>query len=166
MSSGRIIVGAVLILVGIGSLTGFNVFRLLFPALLIWWGYTILSGRNFGGPRSGSGVTTSGKLDEILIFSGVKKRVESTAFTGGRIVSIFGNAEIDLTHAKAENNFDLEIITIFGGVKLRVPVGWVVNTEVAAILGSVQNKTEITKNSSIQGKITGASLFGGIEISN
>lgn len=165
MSNSRIIIGVIIILIGLGSLFGFDVFRLIIPILLIWWGYTVLTGRgsHFNDAKSS---TQEDTLDEVLIFSGVNKRVESKEFTGGRVVCIFGGAELDFSEAKAKDNIHLEVVTVFGGAKIRVPKTWDVRSEATAIFGGVSNRTERPKSASTVVRLTGASIFGGTDILN
>ncbi len=165
MSNGRIILGAILILMGVGALTGFNVFRLIVPLLLIWWGFHVLTGR-----RSSFGETDSelheDRLDEVLIFSGTNRKVLSSDFSGGRIVCVFGGAELDLSHVKAKEEIDLEVVAVFGGAKIKVPTNWEIRSQATAILGGVSNRTEKAKTTATKVKLTGAAVLGGVDIVN
>lgn len=164
--NGRLLVGIILILIGIGSLTGVNIFRFLFPLLLIWWGYTIITGRRIGDSGT-PGVSSESTLNEVLIFSGTNRKIQTDTFSGGKVITIFGGAEFDLTDVKTKSTqLQIELVSIFGGVKLRVPETWEVRSEAVAVLGGVTNKTARSKKSDVVVKVTGATIFGSIELEN
>lgn len=166
MSNGRLIIGIILIAIGIASITGIDLFRFIIPALLIWWGYTILTGRRIGR-SSDAAITSESELNEVLIFSGTNRRIDATDFKGGKVTVVFGGADIDLTKVKTkEKSLRLELVTVFGGIRLRVPENWLVQSEATAILGGVSNKAQVTKQAAVTLRITGASIFGGIDITN
>jgi predicted membrane protein len=79
-------------------------------------------------------------LETVSIFGNVKKLVYSKNFMGGDIVSIFGGAEINLTHADFKGNIVIEVVQIFGGTKLIIPPHWQVRSEMVAVFGGIEDK--------------------------
>ncbi|MDX2047571.1 MAG: LiaF-related protein [Chitinophagaceae bacterium] len=105
-------------------------------------------------------------LDIAAVFGGVKKVVFSKNFGGGEIVAVFGGAEIDMSQADFNGQVTLEIVTIFGGCNMVVPPDWEIKSEVAAILGGIEDKRP-AQGSTNPNKVlvlTGTAIFGGIEI--
>ncbi|NCA84908.1 MAG: hypothetical protein EOM83_04950 [Clostridia bacterium] len=108
-------------------------------------------------------------IDEVSIFSGSEKTITSKNFRGGKITSIFGGSEINLTQAQlAHGNNNLEVTAIFGGSTLIVPPDWQIKVNVTAVFGGISDKrykrqdvpTDETKILYINGLV----LFGGGEI--
>ena len=109
-------------------------------------------------------------IEEVAIFSGNIKRIESQNFKGGEITSIFGGTEIYFNNSKlSENGASIELANIFGGTKMVVPREWNVKIKVVSILGGFADKRLYTSEENA-GKptltIKGVTIFGGGEISN
>ena len=108
-------------------------------------------------------------IDEVNIFSGSEKRIAINNFRGGKITSIFGGSEIDLTGSTlAEGNNVVELFYMFGGSSFIIPADWTVNNKVTSILGGFSEKgnpviTNVTKDNKTL-TITGFVMFGGGEI--
>ncbi|MCK9270599.1 MAG: DUF5668 domain-containing protein [Bacteroidales bacterium] len=122
-----------------------------------------------GEPVAGDIGQNSDYIDEVSIFSGSEKTITSRNFRGGKITSIFGGSEINLTQAQlAPGNNNLEITAIFGGSTLIVPPEWQIKVNVTAVFGGISDKrykrrdvpTDETKILYIDGLV----LFGGGEI--
>jgi predicted membrane protein len=112
---------------------------------------------------------TQDYIDEISIFGGSEKRMTTKNFRGGKITSIFGGSTVDFSDSKlADGQNELDVLSIFGGFKLIVPVDWTIKIEAMSILGGIADKrTRYTDDAS--GKvliIKGVALFGGGEIKN
>jgi len=112
-------------------------------------------------------------FNAVAIFSGCERRVKSQNFKGGRATSIFGGIELDLRDAKIEGDeATIEINCIFGGAEIRVPESWNVHSKSVPILGGFSDKTHISADADPAGGkrktliITGAIVFGGVEIDN
>lgn len=171
MSTGRILIGSILILIGLSSLTGFPIFNLVFPVLLIWLGWTILAGRRGwpDGPmhQHPQNINHNGDLNEVLLFSNTNKMIKSDDFKGGKIVCVFSSAKIDLSNVKSsEKVMRMEVVAVFAELKVRIPENWIVVSDVSAIAGAMENKTHPKKEKTVELHLNGSSVFGGIEISN
>lgn len=108
-------------------------------------------------------------IDETNIFSGNEKKISSPNFRGGKITSIFGGSEIDLSssHLAMGTNV-LEVFYLFGGSSITVPNDWVVVNKVTSILGGFSDKRNVNPTQTPgAGKtliIQGFVMFGGGEI--
>ena len=117
-----------------------NFSRNFWPVLLIVLGIFILYRSGAFGKRPETARPIDAKemeyFDEVNVFGGSEKKVSIKNFRGGRITSIFGGSEIDLTGSElAEGIQVIEVFYVFGGSSLKVPENWVVTNKVAAILG-------------------------------
>lgn len=145
-------------------------FNLFWPAVFIIIGIVfIFSKRKVCHGVSTSGQTGDDYIDIINIFSGGDRQVVSENFTGGKITSIFGGSEIDLTQAKlAPGVSELEIACVFGGTTIIVPNDWNVKIEVVPVLGGFGDERKLNLGRSVDTSrqliIKGAVVFGGGEI--
>jgi predicted membrane protein len=112
-------------------------------------------------------------FNAVAIFSGCERRVKSQNFKGGRATSIFGGVELDLRDAQIDGDeATIEVNCIFGGAEIRVPDSWNVHSKSIPVLGGFSDKTHISAAQDISGGkrktliITGAVVFGGVEIDN
>ncbi|HMR58404.1 MAG TPA: LiaF-related protein [Cyclobacteriaceae bacterium] len=173
----------VLILIGtffmIDDIPGFpyDVDRYAFPVGIIVVGAFIV-GRALWGPSrearktlTGDGLVTLDEggedyFDITAIFGGAKRKVFSKNFKGGDATCIFGGTDLDLTQADIQGTVVIDVVQMFGGVKLIVPANWEIKSDIVAILGGFDDKRN-TPQGPPSGKklvITGFVMFGGVEI--
>lgn len=108
-------------------------------------------------------------LNVEAIFCGIKRRMVTKQFKGGEVTTIFGGTDVDLSHADLEGTVVLDVSVVFGGMKLIVPAHWDVSFEVSNIAAGVEDKRFMQRGPVDADKkliITGAVVFGGIEISS
>jgi predicted membrane protein len=157
---------------GIGHFRWNDIWPILLIAtgLMLMWG--AIEGRRKPSSPSGGGDPRT-TLNEVAIFGGIERRVTSQDFQGGHINAVFGGIEIDLTDANMQaDEATLEINAIFGGVELRVPETWQVAFRGTPIFGGIADKT-LRRGSQPPTALptrvlvlTGAVIFGGVEIKN
>lgn len=151
--------------------------HLFWPLILIFLGVSMLVhalGRHpyrqgsAGIPPSSTG--SPNVLNEVNVFGGVQRRIDSQEFEGGQVVSVFGGADIDLRAAGTKKDeIYIELNSVFGGVDLRVPDTWDVTVQGAGIFGGYEDKT-MPRRTPESGKrphliITGNAVFGGVTVS-
>ncbi len=106
----------------------------------------------------------------VNIFSGGERIIESQDFTGGNITSIFGGSEINAINAKIINDSaEINILTIFGGMELRIPEDWEVKLETFSIFGGFNDERRNISANITNKKVLivkGLVIFGGGEIKN
>ena len=148
----------------------------VWPMLLIALGFFVfwesMGWRNKPAPSTSDGDPRT-TLNEAVVFGGLERRVTSQDFQGGDVTTIFGGVELDMTEANMQaKEATLAITAIFGGVELRVPPNWQVAFRGAPIFGGIEDKTRTSRvedpaNSNLKVLIiTGAVIFGGLEIKN
>ncbi len=149
---------------------------LFWPAMLIMLGLVVI----FGSRRHGAGSTffrgskRSGTgedyLDDVDVFGGGDRTINSQNFKGGKITHIFGGSKYDMSNARlAPGKNNLEIVWIFGGSKFIIPEGWDVKVEVTSIFGGFSDKrvrSMVVKETDRSIVISGTCIFGGGEIVN
>ncbi|MCK9426916.1 MAG: cell wall-active antibiotics response protein [Ignavibacteriaceae bacterium] len=147
----------------------------ILPIILIGLGFMILVKHN----RNTSSYVKSemtpaeevwdSKLDVVSIFGGSSKFVNSEAFQGGNITSIFGGSEINLSNCKlAAGENIIDVIAIFGGTTIIIPKEWNVIVDVFPIFGGFGTKGKrdpmmvVEKDRVL--RIKGIVIFGGGEL--
>lgn len=149
---------------------------LFWPAMLIILGLVVIFGsRKRGGGRTNFGghkgrTSNEDWLDDVSIFGGGDRIINSQQFKGGKVTHIFGGSKLDFSRAilsPGRNN--LEVIMIFGGTKMILPESWDVKVEVTSVFGGFSDKrirSIVVTESDRSLHITGVNVFGGGEIVN
>lgn len=138
--------------------------------VLILW--SSLEARN-RPPKTEAGGDPRTRLNEVAIFGGVERRITTQDFQGGAINAIFGGVELDLSEAGMQSDeVTLDVNAIFGGVEIRVPYEWQVVSRGAPVFGGFVDKTRLRRTEDPSNTtrkmlvLTGAAIFGGVEIKN
>jgi predicted membrane protein len=143
-------------------------FRHIFwPALLIIIGLVLIFGSAKIFRRRDFTISKGEDyIEEVAVFGGGDRYINSQSFRGGKIVSVFGGSKIDLTKAQlAEGRVEIEIVSIFGGSTLLMPADWNVKLEVFNIFGGYGDKRvrgQVDFNKTVV--VKGVAIFGGGEI--
>jgi len=144
-------------------------FRHVFwPALLIIIGLVLIfgSGKMCRGKKDFTVSKGEDFIEEVAVFGGSERMINSQSFRGGKIVSVFGGSKLDLTKAQlAEGPVEIEVVAIFGGSTLLMPTDWNVKMEVFNIFGGYSDKRvrgAIDFNKTVV--VKGVAIFGGGEI--
>lgn len=158
--------GGLMTIVGTIALLGnFNVvnidfWQLFWPLVLIVFGWSILTQR--------ARINSDNPDNITAILGSIESKNDSSDYQGGKITAVMGGGTVDLTKASLKKEATLEILTVMGGVELRVPESWEVRTSVMPILGGVENKaaapTDKVKAPVLN--VIGTALLGGIDIRN
>lgn len=120
--------------------------------------------------RGGRGVDVNDDfIDEVAIFGGGKKYINSKNFVGGKTTAIFGGLELDLLDAQlAPGEQTIDMLAIFGGVSFFIPRDWKVVVKLTPIFGGFSDERRRNPNMVDTGEkvivIKGLVLFGGGEI--
>lgn len=144
---------------------------MFWPAIFIIAGVAVLSNHKgiLRGNRLNNKTSSSDRIDILNIFGGGERVISSLSFTGGRVSSIFGGAEIDLTRSSlAPGEQILDISCIFGGVTFIVPPDWNIVIDVTPILGGFSDSRKLLPGRPVDTTsaliIRGSVVFGGGEI--
>lgn len=113
---------------------------------------------------------TEESLNVNALLGHVERRIYAKRFKGGQISSIFGGANINLSHSDIQGTVTLNISVLFGGVEIILPSNWQVKNEVSVILGGMDDR-RLPEAGGLgsEGKvliIKGSVIFGGVELKN
>ncbi len=109
----------------------------------------------------------NGYLNDVSLFGGGIKIIQSKNFKGGNITAFMGGSEFDLRHVEfASKVAVIDVFTLFGGTKFIVPESWAVQSDAISILGGFSDKRAVSMSTS-EGNvlvIKGIVILGGIEV--
>jgi hypothetical protein len=105
------------------------------------------------------------ELSLIAVFDGIDLKSRAKAFKGGAMLAWFGGIAVDLRDAELAPGATLSVHTLFGGIAIKTPPSWRVDSNVKALMGGVDAQTP-TKNDPSAPVLTlvGVALFGGIAV--
>jgi hypothetical protein len=137
---------------------------LLFFELGFWSG-TIVSALLLRRVFPSRGDEESDEIALVAILDGVALKSRSQAFRGGSMFSWLGGIAVDLREAQLAPGSQLEVCSVLGGIAIRVPPEWRVDTAVSALGGGVAvNVATLESEDAPTIRITGFSALGGIAI--
>lgn len=144
---------------------------LFWPIMLILLGIIIIFHRGRRREKFNRRSSSSEDyLDDVAIFGGSDRILNSKNFQGGSITNIFGGSKYDMRNVVlAKGTNQLEVTMIFGGSKFVVPEGWDIKIEVTSIFGGFSDKRErsiVVSDPDRKLVITGVTIFGGGELTN
>ena len=144
--------------------------QFFWPVILIVLGIIVIRKQKFGTFNTSNNTEESTDyINQLNIFGGGERIVNTKNFKGGNITCIFGGGEVDLSYASlAEGTNTIELFAMFGGAVIIVPPDWDVKVNVSAVLGGISDKRIPTPNYIIEPKkeliIKGFVALGGCEI--
>ncbi len=156
-----IVVGGIMLLATTGLAT-VNAWSLIWPAILIIAGASVMLNR--GVVQSTSSEDT---VNAAAAFGEVRRSNTSKQFAGGNVSVVFGAANIDLRKATMAKDAVINMTVAFGGVELYVPENCQVVTSGIPLFGGWEDKTAHSDGAKTQTlTIKGTVAFGGVEIKN
>jgi predicted membrane protein len=103
----------------------------------------------------------------VAVLGGASRRLSSQAFRRGDVLAVMGGCEIDLRRAAIHGEAAIDLFAMWGGIEIRVPEDWMVDSQVIPLLGGVDDKTRPpTTPSPHRLVLRGMALMGGVEIKN
>jgi hypothetical protein len=107
----------------------------------------------------------SDELGLVAIFDGIELESRATAFTGGSILAWFGGIDLDLREVDLAPGAQLSMHALFGGIKVKTPPDWRVESELKSFAGGIDTRTAADKDPDAPVlTISGTAVFGGIEV--
>ncbi len=149
------------------ELTELEPWGFFWPIVLIFGGTMLVLGAIRRSPPvadEAAGSTIRG----FALLSGVNRTNSSPNFLGGELTALLGGCEIDLRQARiADGNATLEVFAFWGGIEVKVPREWQINSTVMPFLGGFEDSTESGGDGDHPVlTIRGAVIMGGIEVKN
>jgi hypothetical protein len=111
------------------------------------------------------GDSDSDEIALAAILNGIELESHARSFRGGSALTWFGGISIDLRQATLAPEALLNLGTMFGGIDVRVPAGWRVESTGRALFGGVADdlaQPEDPDSPTIV--VTSTAVFGGISI--
>jgi len=111
---------------------------------------------------------TTEEIDLVSIFEGRQLVSEASPFYGGKIMSMFGGALVDLRKATpAPTGIYIDLVVVMGGVSLVVPEGWRVRFDGKTIMGGWSDETRTTADEDVPTvTLSGLVFMGGVQAAN
>jgi hypothetical protein len=142
--------------------------RLLRPLLyfkLGFWAGTFASAALMKRVLRSRGDAESDEVALVAIFDGIELESKSTAFRGGSMLSWFGGIAVDLRAATLAPEARLTVHTLWGGIAIRVPPEWRIESSARALVGGVAIDAPRTEHPDAPRLvIDGFALLGGIAV--
>jgi hypothetical protein len=111
------------------------------------------------------GDADSDEVALVAIFDGAKLQSRSQAFRGGSMLAWFGGVAVDLREAQLAPGAHLSLHSLFGGIAIRVPTGWRVESNAGALAGGVSVDVPDPEDPDAPTlTIDGFAAFGGIAV--
>ncbi len=161
------LLGVYLLLSAQDVLDGSVARKLVWPALIVFFGIKLLWGGISGRKKRVIVIEGDGDDDfeEIhAAFSSTYADYSGKVFEGASLSSVFGGVKCDLRNAIIEKNCVLKVTSVFGGATVLVPP--TVNVKVAAntVFGGISDRTVRTEGNTVTLTITGDCVFGSLKI--
>jgi hypothetical protein len=142
--------------------------RLLRALLLFklgFWAGTLASAAVLKRAFPSHGDEESNDVRLVAILNGVAIKSHAQAFRGGSMFSWLGGIAVDLREATLAQPAHLEVGSLLGGIAIRVPTGWKVESDVHSLAGGVAiNIPEPEDADAPTLRLTGFTAFGGIAV--
>jgi hypothetical protein len=107
----------------------------------------------------------SDELGLVAIFDGIDLTSRARAFTGGSMLAWFGGIQLDLREVELAPRARLSAYAVFGGIDVKTPPRWRVESELKAFAGGVDARTPGRDDLAAPVlTVTGTALFGGIAV--
>lgn len=111
------------------------------------------------------GDEASDEVALVAVFDGLELKSKARAFRGGSMLAWYGGIAVDLRDAQLAPDARLTLHTLFGGIAIRIPAGWRVESNVKALAGGVDIRAVDAEDPSAPTlTIDGLALLGGIAV--
>ena len=125
---------------------------------LVWQGLSVRAARN---PIEGGSM-----ISAMAILGGVSRGSNTRNFRGADLTAILGGCELDLRNATLEGEAVIDVFSLWGGIEIRVPEDWNIETHIVPILGGVDEKTRRPAGGGPRVTLRGFAIMSGVEIKN
>jgi hypothetical protein len=137
---------------------------LLVGGSLVW--RAIAGGRSIPARRSHD--DPEAYLHSFAVMAGNELRSVSRAFRGADLGAFMGAVVLDLTSSKMEGEQAvIDTYALWGGIEIRVPEDWTVESRVIPFMGGFDDKTRPSPGASVHRLvIRGFVIMAGVEVKN
>jgi hypothetical protein len=111
------------------------------------------------------GHADSDEVALVAIFDGIELERRAKAFRGGSMFAWFGGIAVDLREATLAPDAELRLNTLWGGIAIRVPPEWRVESRATALGGGVAiRRPQVEVPDAPRLVIDGLAVIGGITV--
>ena len=162
-------IGVALLLACQGFLDFGMILKLIFPALLVVFGVSLVlkAMATDRGARKfiEAHINEPGSGEYCSTFSGQKLHFAGEHFRGAKLTAVFGSVDLDLTGAIIDHDVVIDATAIFGGVDIIVPQNYRVRICSNSICGGVSEEhMHATQEGLITVYVNGNCMFGGVNV--
>jgi hypothetical protein len=101
----------------------------------------------------------------VAVFDGIELKSRAKAFKGGSMLAWFGGIAVDLRDAELAPDARLSVRTLFGGIAIKTPPGWRLESRVRTVAGGVDARTPAEGDEAAPVlSLDGVALFGGVAV--
>jgi hypothetical protein len=107
----------------------------------------------------------SNELSLVAVFDGIDLESRAKAFKGGSMLAWFGGIALDLRDAELAPGARLSVHTLYGGIDIKTPPNWRVESDARALGGGVdvQAPPQDDPDAPVL-TLVGTAVFGGIAV--
>ena len=135
----------------------------LWPLLISAAGVTLII--QAARPRPWSATAGNGFRAVAFMAGNVRHIVMPTP--GGEAVAVMGGCDIDVSRsALLGNEMVIDVLTVWGGINVRIPRGWKLVNQVIPILGGLEDKTARAAEDAPRVVVRGSAIMAGVEVRN
>ena len=109
------------------------------------------------------GDAESDELSLVAVFDGIDLTSRAQAFRGGSMLAWFGGIAVDLRDAELAPEARLTVQSLFGGIAIKIPPTWRLESDVKALAGGVDTRSSDDPDAPLL-RLEGRALFGGIAV--
>ena len=112
------------------------------------------------------GDAESDEVGLVAIFDGIELKSRATAFRGGSMLAWYGGIAVDLREAElAAEGAHLDLHALNGGIAVKVPSGWRVQSNLKALAGGIDVRVpEPDDPDAPTLSLDGFAAFGGVAV--
>jgi hypothetical protein len=139
--------------------------RAIFVFKLGFWTGTIASALLMKRMFPSRGDAESDEVALVAILNGVELESRAQAFRGGTMFTWLGGIAVDLREAQLAPDAHLDVRSLLGGIAIRVPPGWRVESSVTSVGGGVAiGVQEPESDDAPTLRLDGFTAFGGVAV--
>jgi hypothetical protein len=101
----------------------------------------------------------------VAVFDGIDLKSRARAFKGGSMLAWLGGIAVDLRDAELAPDARLSVNTLFGGIAIRTPPGWRIESTTKALFGGVDARSPdgVEPDAPVL-TLDGLAVFGGVAV--
>ncbi len=105
-------------------------------------------------------------VSAMAILGAVSRGRNVRNFRGADLTAILGGCELDLRTATLEGEAVIDVFSLWGGIEIRVPEDWTIDSHIVPLLGGVEEKARRAAAGGPRVTLRGFAVMSGVEIKN